>query len=280
MKRRGRLAALVAAALLACGLLAALPGCSSGGASGGSSGGSGTLTVGVRGDVVGFGQLNERTGKYSGLEVDIAEELANRLGYVDVQFKSVLPENRKQMLLDGEVDALVACYSISDTRRQNFDFSPAYYTDASIVMVQNSSLITDIAQMKGKTFGTMAGSNTAPELVLKLKELGLTDGVEPEPVADGENKVYRYDTFTLIQLPSYQALSDALEQGAVDAAAMDGAIAKTYDNDDRTTLDFQISTQEYGVATQKGSELSGKVSDAIQGMLDDGTIATLIDKWN
>ncbi len=34
------------------------------------------------------------------------------------------------------------------------------------------------------------------------------------------------------------------------------------------------------MATQKGSALSQPVADAIQAMLDDGTIAGMIDKWN
>ena len=38
--------------------------------------------------------------------------------------------------------------------------------------------------------------------------------------------------------------------------------------------------QEYGVATQKDSALSQPVAEAIQGMLDDGTIAELTDKWD
>ena len=45
-------------------------------------------------------------------------------------------------------------------------------------------------------------------------------------------------------------------------------------------MDIQLAEQNYGVATQKGSELSGQVEQAIQEMLDDGTIDTLIDKWN
>ena len=41
-----------------------------------------------------------------------------------------------------------------------------------------------------------------------------------------------------------------------------------------------VSDQDYAVATQKGSNLSQSVADTIQAMLDDGTIATLIDKWD
>ena len=271
-RRRGA-AFLLTAVLLSCAL--ALAGCMGGGE---ESAGPGTLRVGVRSDVVGFGYLNENTGKYYGLEIDIAEELARRLGYADVEFVSVLPETRKEMLLDGQVDCLVACYSVSDTRLENFDFSPAYYQDASIVMVENSSLVEGVEDLKGLTFGTMAGSNTAPQLVIRLAEEGFTSGEALEQTED--HSVTQFDTFRLVQLPSYEELSRCLEEGSVDAACMDGSIAKTYLNADRHLLDFAIGSQEYGVATQKDSALSQPVAEAIQGMLDDGTIAELTDKWD
>lgn len=61
---------------------------------------------------------------------------------------------------------------------------------------------------------------------------------------------------------------------------MDGSIARTYMNDDRKLLDVNVSEQNYGVATQKDSELSEPVAETIQEMLDDGTVETLINKWN
>ena len=61
---------------------------------------------------------------------------------------------------------------------------------------------------------------------------------------------------------------------------MDGNITQTYIDEDRSILDLNIADQEYGVATQKGSALSQPVADAIQSMLDDGTIAALTEKWN
>ncbi len=274
-KARGRSILLLVALLLACSLVV-LAGCA--GSEKSSSSNGGTLRVGVRDDVVGFGYLNEDTGKHYGLEIDIAEELAKRLGYSDVEYVSVLPETRKETLLNGEVDCLIACYSIAETRLENFDFSAAYYSDASIVMVENSSLLTDINQFKGMTFGTMSGSNTAPQLVIKLTEMGFTSG---EALSKSDDKsVTQFDTFRLVQLPSYQELSKRLEEGSIDAACMDGSIAKTYATYDRSILDFQIDNQDYGVATQKDSALSKPVADAIQAMIDDGTIAMLTDKWN
>lgn len=275
--RGARIALLLAVALLSCAL-AGLAGCAGPGDDKGTASSGETLRVGVRSDVVGFGYLNEGTGKYYGLEIDIANEMAARMGYGAVEFVSVLPENRKDMLQNGEVDCLVACYSIAESRQKNFDFSPAYYSDDSIVMVENSALIDGVDALEGKTLGTMSGSNTAPQLVIKLTEAGFTSGEALS--ANEDNSDVAFDTFHLVQLASYQDLSKALEEGTIDAACMDGSIAKTYVNGDRSILDFTIDTQEYGVATQKDSALSQPVSAAVQGMLDDGTIARLTDKWD
>ncbi len=122
-------------------------------------GGKGTIRAGVRADVMNFGYLNESTGNYYGLEIDLVNRLAERLGYGDVEFVTVLPENRKEMLLDGEIDLICGCYSIADSRLENFDFSPAYYDDKVVAVVQNSSMTETIDDLKGRSFGTMAGSN-------------------------------------------------------------------------------------------------------------------------
>lgn len=274
----GRAALALALAMLAlvCAVVG-LAGCADDADRGTASNGQ-TLCVGVRSDVVGFGYLNENTGKYYGLEIDIANEMAARMGYADVEFVTVTPDTRKDMLLNGDVDCMVACYSIAESREKNFDFSPSYYTDASVVMVENSSLITGVEGLKGRTFGTMAGTNTAPQLVIKLTEGGFTSG--EALTANEDNSDVLFDTFHLVQMATYQDLSRALEEGVIDAACMDGAIAHTYLSADRSLLDYTIDTQEYGVATQKDSALSQPVADAIQGMLDDGTIASLTDKWN
>ncbi|HJA00804.1 MAG TPA: transporter substrate-binding domain-containing protein [Candidatus Collinsella stercoripullorum] len=213
----------VALGSLACAL-AGVAGCTGGGAAAGSApagtSSSGALRIGVRSDIVGFGYLNDHTGKYYGLEIDIATELADRLGSSDVEFVTVTPDDRKEMLLDGQVDMLIACYSIADSRKENFDFSPAYYDDQVIAVVQNSSLFDSIDDMKGMTFGTMSGANAAPLLTNKFAETGFSK--EIVQVVEDENSHVIFDTWTLLQYPTYQELSDALEEGTVDAMVLDG----------------------------------------------------------
>ena len=265
---------LVSAALLCAGTA----GCSTVSGSKATSG-SGTLKVGVRSDIAGMSQLNEANGKYYGLEVDIAEEMASRMGYAGCEYATVTPDSRKEDLLDGNVDCLVACYSASDKRRENFDFSPAYYEDHIVLVCENSSLMSKVEDLKGGVFGTLAGANTAAYLANNLTQRGFTDG--RVLAANADNTDVSFDTWHLYEYESYSALSDALECGEVDAMAADGAIARAYLNDERSILsDYEAADQDYAVATQKGSDLSQKVADAIQSMLDDGTIAVLIDKWD
>ena len=219
------------------------------------------LVVGVRSDIVNFGFLNETTGKYYGLEIDLAKELAARLDRDGVQFVTVTPSTREEMLQSGQVDCLLACYSVDEERQELFDFSPSYYSDGTVFMVQTSSCFTEWADLAGMTVGVLAGSNTG-DLVTETMEKLSPDGV------------------TLQEAETYQDLSDALERGDVDAVCMDGCIAQAYMNEDRAYLPGSLATQSYGVATPKGSALSAAVAEAMESMLDDGTVDTYIDKWD
>ena len=220
------------------------------------------LVVGVRDDIVNFGYLNETTGKYYGLEIDLARELGKRLGREDVQFVTVTPSTRRETLESGQVDCLIACYSITDAREEVFDFSEPYYHDDTVFMVQRSSLFSEQADLAGMTVGVLAGSNTGELVTAAMEAVDPDKGVK------------------LWEAEDYQALSDALERGAVDAVCMDGCIAQAYMNDDRLYLPGSLATQYYGVATQKDSKLSGQVAKAVEDMLSDGTVDTLVDKWD
>ncbi len=248
-------------------------------AASGAEASSATLTVGVRNNIPGFGEYNKRNGKYYGLEIDIAQEMASRMGYTDVAYKTVTPDTRKEMLSSGKIDCIIACYSSSDTRKKNFDFSPTYYTDHIVLMVQKSSNIANVDGLKGLTIGTREGADTAPYLAANLTKRGFTSG---EVLSTDENNTdVTFDTWHLVEYATYPELSDALERGDIDALAADGAIASAYLDDKRMLLpDYEAAPQNYAVATKKGSALSKKIAKTVQEMLDDKTIAGLIDKWD
>ncbi len=249
---KSRVPALILLAVMVLGLFCAGPRAQAAGSA---------LVVGVRDDIVNFSYLNETTGKFYGLEIDLAKELAKRLGREDVEFVAVTPTTREQVLQNGEVDCLIACYSINEEREELFDFSAPYYSDDTVFMVQTSSCFTRWMDLGGMTVGVLAGSNTGDLVKDTMKK-------------------YSHKGVQLHEEDTYQDLSDALERGDVDAVCMDGCIAQAFMNEDRIYLPGSLATQTYGVATQKGSELSEQVAAAMDEMLSDGTVDQFIDKWD
>ncbi len=241
--------------------------------------GSNTLRVGVRANVSGFSYLNIDTGRYTGLEVDIADEAAARLGYSDTEFVTVTPDTCETLLLDDEIDCVLACFSITEERQETMDFSPAYYTDSSVVLLENSSLFTNIFEMKDCTFGMIRGSDTVSQLINKLVQLGFTDGETLITRSDGSELIF--DNFNILEMDTYDELDEALEAGDIDAMCSDGCIIKSFLYEDRNIMkNFKLGEEEYGAATLKDSDLSEPLANTIQEMLDDGSIEALIDKWD
>lgn len=64
-----------------------------------------------------------------------------------MEYITVTPDTRKDMLLNGEVDVVIATYSIAESREENFDFSAPYYEDDTIIMVEKSTLFGSIREL-------------------------------------------------------------------------------------------------------------------------------------
>ena len=234
-----------------------------------------TFRVGVKQDVYGFGYLDEATGTYSGMEIELAAMLAEALGYDDVEYTTVTAATRGQMLDNDELDCVIATFTIKEERKLSWDFSTPYYTDAVTVLVETASGITDLAGLVGKTVGVSSGSTSAKALAAAMQEAGLI------PAFDADT--FDASTFsggvTFRQFDDYPAISIALGAGDVDAFFVDKSILANYKTSDRSFIADSFAPQDYGVATKKGSELSGKIEELITTWMEDGTIADLIEAW-
>ena len=234
-----------------------------------------TFRVGVKQDVYGFGYLDETTGEYSGMEIELGAMIADALGYDDVEYTTVTAATRGQMLDNDELDCVIATFTIKPERKESWDFSTPYYTDAVTVLVEDASGITDLAGLKGKTVGVSTGSTSAKALATAMAEAGVIDAFDAD--------AFEIATFaggvSFKEFDDYPAISLALDAGDVDAFCVDKSILANYKTDGRSFIDASFSPQDYGVATKKGSELSGKVEELITGWLEDGTIAGLVEEW-
>ena len=233
----------------------------------------GVLRVGVKNAVIGFGYQDPITGEYTGMEIDIAKALAEQLG-VDVEFTTVTAATRTELLDSGDIDCVLATFTITDERKQSWDFTTPYYTDHVTVLVEDSSGINSLADLKGKLVGVSSGSTSARALTSAMIDAGVIDGTgfdketfDPATWTEG---------ISFQQFDDYPGISTALAAGQVDAFCVDKSILAVYKTEGRSYIDAEFSPQEYGVATKKGSDFSTLCDDLVKGWLADGTIEQLI----
>ena len=234
-----------------------------------------TFRVGVKQDVYGFGYLDETTGEYSGMEIELGAMIADALGYDDVEYTTVTAATRGQMLDNDELDCVIATFTIKPERKESWDFSTPYYTDAVTVLVEKASGIADLSGLAGQTVGVSTGSTSAKALATAMADAGVIGAFDADKFEiatfDGGVKFKEFD--------DYPAISLALDAGDVDAFCVDKSILANYKTEDRDFIADSFSPQDYGVATKKGSELSAKIEELVTGWLADGTIDGLIAEW-
>ena len=215
----------------------------------------GVLKVGVKDDVPGFGQKDAATGEFSGIEIDLAKKIGESLG-VNVEFTPVTAATRGQLLDNGDIDLVMATFTITEERKQTYNFSTAYYTDAVTVMVKKDSGISSLADLAGKKVGVSQGSTS----MAALQE------------AAGEDVSIDFQEFA-----TYPEIKAALDSGRVDAFSVDGSILGGYLDDTVELLSERFSPQEYGVTSKKDNTgLAEYVENLIQGWLAAGTIDQVI----
>lgn len=98
----------------------------------------GVLVVGVKKDVPLWGMLNPETAELQGLEVDLAKDLAARLG-VKLELVGVLTAERVSVLESRQVDALIATVANTPERHAQMAFVlPHYHASGTSVVSRKS----------------------------------------------------------------------------------------------------------------------------------------------
>ncbi len=227
----------------------------------------GVLKVGVRDFVPGFGYKNPESGVYSGLEIDIAKDLAKKTEKT-LELVAVDNAQRTQFLDDGEADCIIATFSETEERKKKYDFSTSYYSDYVRILVKKSAEIGSIKDLAGLTVGIVENSTAAKALVNAMIENGYIDkvnlvGFNPKTFNGGIS----FKTYT-----DYSELAYALETGDVDAAAGDGSLLVGYNDDSSEFLTEKLEEQHYAICMKKGSPLKDTADSLVNELLADGTI--------
>lgn len=136
----------------------------------------GVMVVGNSGSYPPFEMMID--GKLNGFDVDLAEELAKRMG-VKVEWQVVDFKGIIAALNSKRVDVLITAMTWTPERAQQILFSDPYYNAGIGAAVLKESGITKPEDLKGKTIGLQVGSSgeryAKTELAQYVTEMKLYD---------------------------------------------------------------------------------------------------------
>ena len=220
----------------------------------------GTLIVGFDQDFPPMGFVGDN-GEYTGFDLDLAKEVASRLG-LEYKAQPIAWDSKDMEFESGNIDCIWNGFTITG-REDDYTWTTPYMANKQVFVVANDSDIKSQADLAGKVVEVQADSSA--EAALK------------------ENQDLANTFGQLLTTPDYNTAFMDLEQGAVDAVAMDVIVAGyqiKQRNADFKILDDSLSEEEYGVGFKKGNtELRDKVQGALEEMAADGTLAKISDEW-
>jgi glutamate transport system substrate-binding protein len=212
---------------------------------------AGKITIGVKYDQPGIGFKGAADDAPKGLDPEMGRILAASLGIddADITWKETISDNREPFLQKGEVDLVIASYSITDERRKIVGQAGPYYVTGQQLLVKKGSDIKTVEDVKGKSVCSVTGSTSLEQIEAK--------GAKPRG----------FDT--------YSECRDQVLDGTVEAMTTDGAILLGYAAEDPDNLEVvaePFSEERYGVGYSKDSpEMCQWIVDTLKKAQDDGT---------
>ena len=219
-----------------------------------------TLIVGFDQDFPPMGFVGD-DGEFTGFDLDLAKEVASRLG-LEYKAQPIAWDSKDMELESGNIDCIWNGFTMTG-REDDYTWTTPYMANKQVFVVANDSDINSQADLAGKVVEVQADSS-AEAALRENQDLANTFG-------------------QLLTTPDYNTAFMDLEQGAVDAVAMDTIVAAyqiKQRNADFKILDDALSEEEYGVGFKKGNtELRDKVQATLEEMAADGTLAKISDEW-
>jgi glutamate transport system substrate-binding protein len=215
---------------------------------------AGKIKVGIKFDQPLFGE-ESIDGGFEGFDVEMAKLIAAKLGIDpdNIEFVEAVSANREPFLQQGQVDMVIATYTINETRDEVIDFAGPYYVAGQDIMVKkgNPDGIEGPDDLAGKNVCSVEGSTPAGNIQ--------------------EN----YPDAQLTLFDEYSKCRDALDNGQVDAVTTDNVILSGYvfqDPDKFELVGSPFSEEPYGIGVPQTEDkvFCEWVNDTLNELYDDG----------
>ncbi|HLS23824.1 MAG TPA: basic amino acid ABC transporter substrate-binding protein [Pseudogracilibacillus sp.] len=197
----------------------------------------------------------DENGEIVGIDIDIVNAIAEEIG-AEVEFQNIGWDPLFPAVKNGEIDFAVSSITITEDRKEEYDFTEPYYVANQLILVPEDSDIKSFQDLKDKRVAVQI-STTGHEVVKKL--LGETS----DQIVAPEN------------LPL--AINEMLN-GNADAVVGDNAPVLEYmkSNPDvvlKTIEDDEFEKEYYGLMVRKGNtELLDILNEGIQKIKENGKL--------
>lgn len=201
----------------------------------------GKIVIGTKFNQLGSGLKNPTNGQLEGFDIEIGKLIGVGIfgGTVDsignkVEFKEAVTAVREAVIQSGDVDVVIATYTINNTRKTQVDFAGPYVIDGQDVMVKSdNTTIKTLTDLNGKKVCTGEGSTTPANLTAKNITADLT------------------------LFKTYPECAEALRQGRVEAVVTDrGILLGLVDASSRgfKMVGINLSEEPLGIGLKKGDD--------------------------
>ncbi|KTR86775.1 amino acid ABC transporter substrate-binding protein/permease [Leucobacter chromiiresistens] len=201
------------------------------------------------------------TGDLVGIDMDLMNTIAEREGF-SVDIRSLGFQAALSAVQSGQADGVIAGMSITDERKEIFDFSEPYFeSGVQMAVAANDDSIEGYADLAGETVVAKSGSEGLAEAEKLAEEYGFT-------VKALDQSATMYESVknqsAVAVFDDYPVLAYGIDQG-----------------NGLKVVTEKIPGGEYGFAVAKGenSELLAAFNDGLAKLQADGTYDEILDTY-
>ena len=199
-----------------------------------------------------------------GIDAEIAAAIAEKLG-LELRIENMEFDSIISSVKGGKVDIGAAGMTVTPERLEEVSFTTTYATGVQVVIVTEDSAITSVDDLFAE-----GANHTIGVQLATTGDLYSTWDIEDE----GLGTVDRYNKGADAVM--------ALKSGKVDCVIIDNEPAKAFvaENEGLKILDTEYAIEDYAIAINKdNAELLEQVDKALQELIADGTVQSIIDKY-
>lgn len=200
----------------------------------------------------------DESGKIVGLDIDIINEVAKAAG-IKLEIINYGWEPLFDAVKNGEVDFAISSITITDERKQTYDFSDPYFYANQLILAPEGSSVSSASDLNGLKIAVQIGT-TGHEAVKDI-------------VGDTNPNILAYESMPL-------AIT-AMLNGDADVAVGDNSVVNGYIKNNpnvkvKTIDDPSFEREYYGLMTKKGNaDLLKILNDGIKKIKDNGKLKEL-----